>query len=101
MDEQRLTTTTGTFIADRDVVRPAADPMERQGSEWGLASLLTGGMLAVGALVYLVLAVVTIPVRRDFSRFDVGIIFTLHSILTVVIVPMNLLSFFAGLRGTF
>jgi hypothetical protein len=78
-----------------------ADPMERQGAEWGLASLLTGSMLTVGSVAFLVLAVVTLQVRENFNRFDVGVICTLHVLFTLVVLPINLFSVFAGLRGLF
>ncbi len=78
-----------------------ADPMERQGAEWGLSSLLTGGMLTVAAVAFLVLAVVTLQVRDHLNRFDVGVICTLHVLLTLVVLPISLLSVIAGLRGMF
>jgi hypothetical protein len=102
MNEQRITSAADhPVVHAHDTERIVADPMLRQGAEWGLASLLASGMLSIGAVTFLVLAVVTMQVRHNFSRFDVGVIFTLHCILTVVVVPINLLSFFAGLRGIF
>jgi hypothetical protein len=78
-----------------------ADPMERHGTEWGLASLLTGGMLAVGAVAFLVLAVVTMQVRDHFNHFDIGVICTLHVLFTLVVLPISAFSVIAGLRGMF
>jgi hypothetical protein len=102
MDEQRITTAADhPAVYDHGPERSVADPLERQGAEWGLASLMAAGILAVGAIVFLNLAVVTLSIRGHFSHFDVGVIFTLHCILTITVLPMNLLSFVAGLRGIF
>ena len=57
-------------------------------------------MLGVGALVFLVLAVATLQMGdRHLNRFDVGVIFTLHILLTLTVLPINMLSVVAGLKG--
>jgi len=62
---------------------------------------MAGGLLALSALVFLNLAVVTMPIRNRFDRFDVGVICTLLGMLTITVLPINLLSVFAALRGIF
>jgi hypothetical protein len=103
MDEKRDAPAADRSAAyDRGTDRLSADPMKRHGSEWGMASLLTGGMLSLGALVFLHLAVTTRQIGHSyFDRFDVGVITTLHTILTVVVLPITLLSIFAGLKAIF
>jgi hypothetical protein len=58
-------------------------------------------MLTVGAVMFLVLAVVTLQMRHRFDRFDIGVICTLHVLLTFAVLPINLFSVFAGLKGLF
>jgi len=101
MDEQRITSAAADQPTPTDLSpeRFKADPMERHGQEWGLASLLAGGMLGVGALLFLVLAVVTVPIRHHWDKFSIGVIFTLHTLLSIAVLPVNVITIVAGLRG--
>jgi hypothetical protein len=58
-------------------------------------------MFTVNAVMFLVLAVVTLQMRHHFDRFDVGVICALHVLLTLVVLPINLFSVFVGLKGLF
>ena len=103
MDIQReLPPVNRTNADERITDRQAMDPMRHHGAEWGLASLLTSGFFCVGALVFLVLAVTTLMMGNDhFDHKDVLIITALHAIFTVVVLPLNVLSLIAGLKGLF
>ena len=85
---------------DRGGDRPLADPMERHGSEWGLASLITGCMLFLGAIAFLHLDVTTREVGvRHFYRTDISIILILHVLFTALVTVMNLITICAAVKA--
>jgi hypothetical protein len=101
MDASTQITAIPEVTRDQRVSQPA-DTGLQPGAEWGLASLLTGGFLMVGAITFLVLALVARDIGdRFFVRLDILIITSLLSILTVTVLVISVFSVIAGLRGIF
>ena len=75
-----------------------SQPVSRHAAEWGLASLLTSGVLFATSVPFIILAVVTQPIGRQvYTRNDVSIITTLVTLAAIAIGIVLAMSILAGL----